>query len=247
MNTSPRKYQRPFDPRFKADYITSSDFEPAPFLLEHLIFSSNIIAIGQYEGILQYRHCPRNSYGPIQCVIYGFQVESYLKLSSQLEGDSFLDGGNNKFLKIFHLGGPLIWEDRNSKQRGIGYKKIGLSFPLLNNRYIVFLKDPKIHNTLMIKNGYLEYSQDGEIKGENHYADEFEYNYGKYGMVLLKDNRAVAGQVVDDPKNAHWNIGANVYRGKSGSPNLQVTNVSETEAINNIKTIVAKQLIQSKG
>ena len=213
------KYIKHLDPKFKADLQEQVGLGVTPSCLEAITISSDIIALGRFEGILQHRHSPRNGYGPRQNTIYEFRVESYLKSKGE------------EFIKIFQFGGPLAWQDKTTKQRGVGYKITNIPFPLIFSRYIIFMIDPKLHNRLMALNGYTESTHDG-IKGIYQYADELNFTYPEFGKILLRNGKAFAGQVVDTPE-ANWDLGT----GPVGK--LQITNVSEKEAIQNIQRVVA--------
>lgn len=231
------RYMPALHPTFKADCHIDSSLMSQPMSLDSLVSNSDLIATGQFLGILQHRHCPRNSYGPSQCTIYEFQIHTLLKRESPIDGDDYLEKGNQKFIKIFQLGGPLKWQSKEIQSRGSGYKISGMPFPIINERYIVFLKDIRHQNRIAWEKGVIETTQDG-IRGESQYSDEFNYTYPGNGLVLLRQNRAIAGQVVDDPRRTHWALGQGFV---SSRPKLQVTDVSEAEAVDNIKKIVAGQ------
>ena len=219
MKSRHSKYLPDLNPQFKADMHVEAGSSFKPACLDAIITDSDIIVIGIFEGVLQHRHNPRNSYGPIQSTIYEFGIESYLK------------GEGGSYIKIFQSGGPLLWQDRKTKIRGQGYKINGNSFPLIGNRYILFLRNPTLHNRLMALNGYTESTQDG-IKGISHYADEFNFTFSQFGKILLRGGNSFAGQVVDSP-DANWELGM----GRSGK--LQITNISEREAVENIRRSIA--------
>ena len=214
-----QKYLPELSPQFKADMQAETDLSIKPSCLDAIITDSNIVVIGKFEEILQHRHNPRNSYSPVQNTIYEFGIESYLK------------GEGGAYIKIFQSGGPLPWQYKKTKIRGQGYKINENPFPLIGNRYILFLRNPALHNRLMALNGYLESTQDG-IKGITQYADEFNFTFSQFGKVLLREGKSFAGQVVDSP-DANWELGT----GRSGK--LQVTNISEKETVENIRRSIA--------
>lgn len=179
--------------------------------LSALCYTSHVIAIGTFDGVLRYGHIPLRSNSMQQEILYAFRVEKYLKASpSQKYGP---------WLKIRQTGGPLPWTSEIGDS-GIGYKLPDDPIPTIGNRYIVFLKDSRIEWPAFSQFEFVSRKR-GDASDIHFFTDELSFSNGKTGKILLQKGVAA-------PLEAKWSF-------ESGP---QLLGKTEVEATNLISSFV---------
>lgn len=157
--------------------------------LSALCFTSHVIAVGTFEGVLRYGHVPFRSDSIFQETLYAFKVEKFLKTNSSVE--------YGPWLKIRQTGGPLPWTMEGGA-RGVGYKLRDNPIPTIGNRYIVFLTDPRIELPAFRQVGFVS-GKRGDTKDIHYFTDELSFSDGLAGKILLQKG-------VTAPLEAKWSF-----------------------------------------
>lgn len=186
--------------------------------LKLLMFSSDIVAIGKFEGVLRYNHVPIGSGAMGQSILYAFKVERYLKA----------DYG--PVLKVRQSGGPLSWSNKSISVSGTGTQISDDPIPVLGERYIVFLRDPRRELPAFAQREYVSSKRDdpSEI---HYYTDELSFSDYLQGKILLKGGKT--HPLILDDMPVKWSF-------HSGP---QLLGIPESEAIRFIqeaKTVASK-------
>lgn len=193
----------------------SSDTAGGPSSLHLLVFDTDSIVVGRFEGVLRYAYTPFTAnLVASQNTLYKFTVERYIK------------GSGDRNLKIYHNGGPLPWSAYGRTYEGF----VSDENPIVSvgERYLLFLIKPDTLIPAHRHRGYVSVLIQGK-REVTQYLDELDIADPLRGKILLRSGQALSADLSGRTENLHW-------RFETGP---QLIDIPEHKAIANIKTVIA--------
>jgi hypothetical protein len=182
-----------------------------------LAFSSHLIAVGRFEGVLRYNRIPLgSSTAQQQSILYAFRVEQYLK------------GNSDYVIKIRQSGGLLPWSYPKMGISGVGFQIEDDAIPIIDQRYIVFLKDPKKQFPAFIEPGFASMKR-GDTSSILFYMDEFSFSDSLRGKIWLQNGKTFPLLMDNKPLDWSFDYGE------------QILGLTEKDAIDRIVQEVAAE------